>query len=68
MEERRVTALELRRFAGQLRREERSPGTVEKYLGVARSFGAWLGCRPVTKELVSEWKEELRRRGTPRPQ
>ena len=63
MEERRVTALELRRFAGQLRREERSPGTVEKYLGVARSFGAWLGCRPVTKELVSEWKEELRRRG-----
>ena len=63
MEERRVTALELRRFAGQLRREERSPGTVEKYLGVARSFGAWLGCRPVTKELVSEWKEELRGRG-----
>ena len=50
---------ELTGFAGYLKNEERSPGTVEKYLRDVHSFSAWLDGREVTKELAAEWKEHL---------
>ena len=50
---------DLERFGTYLRREERSAGTVEKYLRDARRFSAWLGERPVSKENAALWKEEL---------
>ena len=63
MEERRLTKEELLAFAQHLRREERSPGTVEKYLRDSRKFAAWLGGRPVTKEEAAAWKEDLLAQG-----
>ena len=59
MSDRKIDTQELIGFAGHLKKEERSPGTVEKYLRDVRSFVAWLDGRDVTKELVAEWKEYL---------
>ena len=46
-------------FEVHLRREERSPGTIAKYLRDVRQFTAWLDGSPVTKEAVAGWKEHL---------
>ena len=46
-------------YADFLRREERAPATIEKYLRDVRSFAAWLDGRPVDKQLASEWKTHL---------
>ena len=51
-----VTQKDIHAFEAYLRREERSDGTVEKYLRDVRAFKAWLGRREVTKENVTEWK------------
>ena len=40
-------------FAACLRREERSSGT----------FAAWLGCRELTRETASGWRDHLLREG-----
>lgn len=45
-----------------LRTDERAPGTREKYLRDLRVFFIWLEGRPVTRELVCQWKETLRLR------
>lgn len=50
-------------YVANLLREERSAATVEKYLRDIRAFLAWLGERPVTKELTLAWKHELETRG-----
>ena len=54
---------QLTAFARKLREEERSPGTIEKYLRDLQSFTRWLDGRPVTKEAASTWKEELIQKG-----
>ena len=59
MSNRKIGARELIGFADHLKSEERSPGTVEKYLRDVRSFAAWLDGREVTKELAAAWKEHL---------
>ncbi len=46
-------------YKSYLQNEERAPGTVEKYLRDVCRFEAWLNGRPVTKEAVAVWKEEL---------
>ena len=43
--------------------EEKSTATVEKYLRDARAFSAFLGEKPVTKEAVMAWKQDLLERG-----
>ena len=53
----------MERFARHLRQEERSPGTVAKYLRDVSAFAHWLGSAPVTKELATGWKEHLRTQG-----
>lgn len=42
-----------------LLQEERSSGTIEKYIRDVTSFVNWLNERSVTKELIKEWKEHL---------
>ena len=42
-----------------LRTEERSSGTIEKYLRDVRAFAVWLNGRIVTKETAAGWKEHL---------
>ena len=59
MEEYRLTEREIAAFGRFLKEEERSAGTVEKYVRDARTFAAWLDSRPVTKETAAGWKEHL---------
>ena len=46
-------------FERYLRTEERSSGTIEKYLRDVRAFAVWLNGRIVTKETAAGWKEQL---------
>lgn len=59
MEEHILTAEQITAYGCWLRQEERASGTMEKYLRDIRSFFAWLDGRAVTKEIVTEWKEQL---------
>ncbi len=54
-----LTAEQVRSFASHLGAEERSGGTIEKYLREVRAFCAWLNGQPVTKELAAAWKAHL---------
>ena len=63
MDNRNVTAEALVSYGQWLRQEERSPGTIQKYLHDVRAFAGWSQCRPVTKETVMAWKEHLLSRG-----
>lgn len=46
-------------YALYLQQEERSNGTIEKYLRDIRNFENWLSGREVSKEVVLEWKRSL---------
>ena len=50
-------------FAACLRREERRSGTVEKYRRDAAAVAARLGCRELTRETASGWRDHLLREG-----
>ena len=63
MESRRIDSLQLGAFSQQLTMEEREAGTIEKYMREVKKFALWQGRRKVTKETVSEWKEQLRTAG-----
>ena len=58
-----LTQRQLSAFAAQLRREERSAGTTEKYLRDVGRFARWLEGRPVTAELAAAWREHLTAQG-----
>ncbi len=49
----------LQLFAAYLRQEEKSAGTVEKYLRDALCFAAHMGGAPVTKDAVAAWRDGL---------
>lgn len=59
MNERYITAETITAFSVYLRREERSPGTIEKYLRDVRAFAVWLDGRPAIKEMATAWKNIL---------
>lgn len=59
MEKHILTAEQITAYGCWLRQEERASGTMEKYLRDIRNFFAWLDGRAVTKEIVTEWKEQL---------
>lgn len=46
-------------YIDELKREEKSPGTVGKYLRDIRAFFVWLRGREVDKGCTTEWKEYL---------
>ena len=46
-------------FEEQLRSEERSVGTIEKYLRDVSQFLEWLDGKELTKDMVFQWKEEI---------
>lgn len=54
-----INAERLTAFAEQLRVEERSEGTVQKYLRDVRKFLNWLQQRTLNKNEVSDWKTQL---------
>ena len=43
--------------------EEKAAATIKKYVREVGIFAAWLSEREVTKELASQWKEELKSAG-----
>lgn len=51
------------RFYEYLIEEERSSGTIEKYIRDVRLLQSWLESAPVTKENASRWKQELLQSG-----
>lgn len=59
----KITTKQMKAYGCWLRQEERSSGTIEKYLRDIRTFCRWLAGRPVTKELAHNWKEQLLREG-----
>ena len=58
-----ISQHELKTFASRLRREDRSPGTVSKYLHDSMGFAAWLGGRKLTRETAAAWREHLVKEG-----
>lgn len=54
-----LTSKQITAYTEFLRREERAAATVEKYSRDIYAFVAWLGQRPVTKETVAQWKEQM---------
>ena len=59
MKNRQLTQDHLASYAGFLRSEERSPGTVEKYTRDVEAFARWLAGEPVTREQAAAWREHL---------
>lgn len=50
-------------FADYLRAEERSAGTIEKYMRDVRKFFCWLADKSLEKAQVSAWRAQLRSDG-----
>lgn len=63
MEQKYLNAEQLSAYKQYLKREERSAGTIEKYLRDVRAFAKWLAERPLSKEETAGWKEHLRDQG-----
>lgn len=63
METRMITQQHLGAFREHLCWEEKSTATLEKYLRDVRAFVVYVGERPVTKELVMDYKKHLQEEG-----
>ena len=63
MERKTVTKERIRQFAGILAGEERSAGTIEKYVRDVRKFAAWLDGEEVSRERAAAWRDSLLERG-----
>ena len=59
MKKRKLTSEHLGGYRNYLRREERSPATIEKYIRDVEEFSRWLKGRAVTKETAVLWKVHL---------
>lgn len=58
-----LTDDQFRLFRQHLKLEEREQSTIEKYLRDLQLFASWLAGRPVTAEIVADWKSCLRTEG-----
>ena len=54
-----VARIELESFTSSLKREERTPGTIGKYLRGSGEFASWLGERELAKDTAAGWREHL---------
>ena len=63
MEHRIMTREALEAFARALLEQERSSGTIEKYVRDVRAFTVWLGGAEVTRERAAAWRDDLLGRG-----
>ena len=52
-----------KKFGNYLRLEEKSNSTIEKYIRDIKAFQIYSGTRPLTKELVIEYKEKILSKG-----
>lgn len=58
-----ITEKSLADFRAHLITEERSAGTIEKYLRDVRGLAAWMEGAAITKEKITGWKTQLLNRG-----
>ena len=63
MERKTVTKEEIRQFSDALAEEERSAGTIEKYVRDVRRFAVWLDGEEVSRERAAAWRDGLLERG-----
>lgn len=63
MSEYKLTGRQITAYGRHLHNEERSCGTIEKYLCDTRSFLRWLDGRAVTKQSAADWKSHLQEAG-----
>ena len=63
MERKTVTKKEIRQFSDALAEEERSAGTIEKYVRDVRRFAVWLDGEEVSRERTAAWRDSLLERG-----
>jgi len=59
MEKSLITAENIELFISKLRSDERSQGTISKYVHDIKELASWLGEKDLTKESLCEWKNEL---------
>lgn len=59
MTNRSITQETIQAFQRHLEEQERSRGTIEKYLRDVRLFAAWLGDRALCREAAAGWKNDL---------
>ena len=59
MHQRQLTAEQITAYRQYLRSEERSSGTMEKYMRDITFFYRWINGRAVTRDLTVQWKEHL---------
>ena len=50
-------------YGKMLAAEEKSAGTIEKYLRDVKAFALWLDKRPMSKEETANWRHHLLDRG-----
>ena len=55
----KVNMEQISAFGRKLLMEERSAGTIEKYVRDAGAFARWLAGEPVTRERAAAWREHL---------
>ena len=55
----KVNMEQISAFGRKLLMEERSAGTIEKYLRDVRAFAAWLGGETVSREKAAAWRDSL---------
>ena len=63
MDRKTVTKEEIRQFSDALAEEERSAGTIEKYVRDVRRFAIWLDGEEVSRERTAAWRDGLLERG-----
>ena len=63
MNEHKSISEHIQAYANNLRLEEKSAATIEKYLRDIRGFARWLGGREITKEQTAAWKAYLVEQG-----
>lgn len=63
MDKHQLTKKQIKIFQNALQKQERSAGTIEKYVRDAQAFAAWLQGRYVTKETAAGWKQHLLSKG-----
>ena len=63
MERKTVTKEKIRQFSDALAEEERSAGTIEKYVRDVRRFAVWLDGEEVSRERTAAWRDGLLERG-----
>ncbi len=63
MKRKTVTKEEIRQFSDALAEEERSAGTIEKYVRDVRRFAVWLDGEEVSRERTAAWRDGLLERG-----